>query len=422
MLPLLLLTLCAAGCAREDEDLMRGEKREPLNDSLYGVLDEETRDFFQGFSENSAEYMLILYDQHYPVAVVRDKELILSVEKTLSDVRVTAKTNVSTTDAYHALSFVTAEGKAYTIGFENVNLHENGQNYVIGDADAFWKLFRSSAEDYWERAEETAAKYEAAPVCCEPDTLAKRIGCEIASSDFGEPNDSHWIDVSVTLRFLNKSDAPITGVAFMVQFLDYDGYVMCEATETADFTDAPLKAGAASGEYVISGRTYDFSSVLSAAPSGVAGALVTITAAEPSEEQREEPREETVEPPEISLFEFYNDSDITAFAKNYYNDPPQTLTVILNWYSPRSIAVADKETATEVFEALKKVSVGEEAKEIITDYDTHFRFTYDDGREYTFGFNGGSLMIRTDKHPYQKCYAISGGGDLGALIKMFSEQ
>jgi len=122
------------------------------------------------------------------------------------------------------------------------------------------------------------------------------------------------------------------------------------------------------------------------------------------------------------LFEFYNDPDITAFADGFYSDPPQTLTILLNWYDSRESIVTEKETIEAVFEALRKMRVGEAVNEMYTDSDTHYCFAYDDGREYVFSFNAGNLMINTDEHQYQQCFRASGGDDLSTLMKKLFEQ
>ncbi len=270
-----IMTFCLCGCSAKGSSSIPGEKREPIEGTLIGVLDDKTQGFFEAFSESSAEYMTVCLDQQYPVAIVTDKALMQEMAEALCAIRVTAKTNISSTDGYHSMGFVTADGVSYSVGFENGALHEGGQNYIIENDGDFWQLFRSVAADGWEQAQINAAQYESAPVEYAEETLAQSILCELVSVNTEATDDRRWLDACIVLRFTNKSSAPITNVTCKVQFLDYNGYVVKELPVTADFSEEPLSPGE-SAEYSICQRVFDFSS-MSASVGGVAGALITVT-------------------------------------------------------------------------------------------------------------------------------------------------
>ena len=143
-----LLLLCVAGCANTNNGLLIGEEREPMDASLFDVLGDKEQAFFISYSDDSAQYMVVRYDQHFDDATVTDKALMREMVKALLAVRVTAKTNMSATDGYHDVGFFAADGAEYHISFEQNMLNVGSQNYIIEDADAFWTLFKKTAEEW----------------------------------------------------------------------------------------------------------------------------------------------------------------------------------------------------------------------------------------------------------------------------------
>ena len=131
----LFFAVTASGC-------VLGEIRKPMNKSLFSVLDENAQNFFENYSDDSVEYMIVNYDQHYARVSVKDKVLIRQMVEALSVVKVT--------DGYHFVSFVTTDGKKYSINFENSVMCVGKNRYILDNTDAFWKLFTSVAAEYSE--------------------------------------------------------------------------------------------------------------------------------------------------------------------------------------------------------------------------------------------------------------------------------
>lgn len=131
------------GCASFD-----GEVREPMDASVFEVMQEADREFFENFTESSAEYMLIVLDKNGVPAAIADKSLMCAAVKSISSIRVTAKTNISIADGTSSgPCFVTADGEKYSISFENGMLYANGSYYLIendGDYSSFIKSLSES--------------------------------------------------------------------------------------------------------------------------------------------------------------------------------------------------------------------------------------------------------------------------------------
>lgn len=408
---LLALAACAAGCAGTGGGPVPAQEQEPANNTLFSVLDEDTRRFLEAFPEDSAAFMTVYYDQHYPEAITADTALMRRMVDALSAVCVTASTDVASTDGYHSVRFLALDGTEYAIHFENRVMCRDNERYVLGNDKEFWKLFRSVAETGWEQAQQNTAQYESAPVSYANEALPQCVSGTLVSVEGRESSEPAWLDASAVLRFTNGSAALITGVTLSVRFLNEDGYVTAEEAVTADFSVSPIAPGQ-TGEYAVARRVYDFSASGQSA-GGVRGALIEITGVRTDEDAAQA---------ETPLFAFYGDPALEAFAQDFYNDPPASLTVKLYWYSPTEYTMTDVETVAAAFEVLRRMRIGEVTRERYTDYDTHAVFTYADGREYVISFNGGNLMLPASERPQEACYRVTGGEDFGALIQALSEQ
>lgn len=264
LLCLLIITCIGFLCACRSND----EVLESMDASVFEVMSEPDREFFERFTESSAEYMLIAVDKNGVPAAIADKSLMCAAVKAISSIRVTAKTNISIADGTSSgPCFVTADGEKHSIRFENGMLYANGSYYMI-------------------------------------------------------ENDG---DYSSFIKSLSESHAAPT------------------------------------------------------------------------------------------LFAFYCDPGITAFAESFYDTLPGSVTFFLNGEASFEDTQTDSSVISAVFDALKDIVViGESDEPIFIDNDTTIVFSYDDGREYSFCFNGKNLEIRADQgNQYYKLY---GDNELWRLI------
>lgn len=405
-----ILLTCAAGCASGDV-MMPGEVREPMDCALFSVLNEDDRAFFEGYEDGAAEYMTVRLDQQYPDAIVDDMKVMREMVEALREIRVIAKTNISSTDGYHRIGFITAEGDSYSISFENSALCVGSSNYVLDNTKGFWSLCRDIAATGWERAQENAVKLQNQPIEYKlglfPQTTTPTVVCQTVNFNAQVADDKRWQDCEATLSFTNCGGAPIKSVALEMQLLDFDGYIVDKASVTADFASAGIASGE-TAEYTVKRRVHNFI-YSGASAGGVMGALVTLTGAARGEEASVQGGP--------SLFDFYNDPDVTAFAESFKDDPPASLTFVFNWFESSKHTVTDPETITAAFEALSRIVVGAQSDVMATDSDTYLVFNYDDGKEITFGFNLHNLSIRIDEHPYEEFYELWGDDELWGLIR-----
>ena len=72
-----------------------------------------------------------------------------------------------------------------------------------------------------------------------------------------------------------------------------------------------------------------------------------------------------------TLFDFYDDPEIAAFAEHFYDDPPQSLTFAFHWFAASEYTVTDAETIAATFEALGQIVVGAQTNIVATDSGTY---------------------------------------------------
>ncbi len=103
-----------------------------------------------------------------------------------------------------------------------------------------------------------------------------------------------------------------------------------------------------------------------------------------------EPPLPAVQPGEM-LFDFYGRDDISGFASNFYDDPPKKAVVFMDSWNKTEAELTDRDCIAAVFEAMKKVRVGDLVDRYVTDSDNDIAFIMADGREFRFDFNRYNL-------------------------------
>ena len=173
------------------------------------------------------------------------------------------------------------------------------------------------------------------------------------------------------------SDHSLTKVVMTFKYLDENKEVIKESSFERLYRETPIKAGE-SYETMYALPLSDYAKVK--------GIEVSIDSV--NNELEVKPYEPVQ--PNNYLFDFYNDEEMTAFKDNFYNDLP----VRMKYFKAQiqQCEVTDPELIKEVFEALKKVKVGERSEISITDSDIHYTFIMADERSVTIAFESKNIL------------------------------
>ena len=220
------------------------------------------------------------------------------------------------------------------------------------------------------------------------------ISSEPIEVDYSDPNNDPL--VSFKLRSLKSTkrendgvikvyytltnqmkEYSLTKVVMTFKYVDENKKVLKESSFERLYRENPIKAG----------ESFDTMYALAMSEySKVKGIEVSIDSAE---------NELVVKPyepvqPNNYLFDFYNDEEMTSFKDNFYNDLPVRMK-----YCKAQIQqceVTDPELIKEVFEALKKVKVGEESNISVTDSDIYYTFIMEDESSVTIAFESKNIL------------------------------
>lgn len=169
----------------------------------------------------------------------------------------------------------------------------------------------------------------------------------------------------------------LTKVVMTFKYLDENKEVIKESSFERYYRQTPIKAGESfETMYALPFAEYD----------QVTGIEVTIDSA--ADELAVKP----YEPVKTNsyLFDFYNDEEMTNFKNNFYNNLP----VRMKYFKAQiqQCEVTDPKIIKEVFEALKKVKVGEESDISITDSEIYFTFIMEDESSVTIAFESKNIL------------------------------
>ncbi len=115
------------------------------------------------------------------------------------------------------------------------------------------------------------------------------------------------------------------------------------------------------------------------------------------------------------LFDFYGRDDISAFAADFYDDPPKKAVVFMDSWNKTEIELSDAGSVAAVFEAMKKVRVVEPVDIYVTDNYNDIAFVMKDGKAFHFSFNRYHLEYDG------KVYALADDAALWELLRAYCD-
>ncbi len=175
----------------------------------------------------------------------------------------------------------------------------------------------------------------------------------------------------------------VTRVAFSIDYLDASGNVLRSVNLDRNYRVSPIQSGKTRVGFYI--HSFQGAQI----PTNVLIRTARIYTCEQLKAYKDA-KENSF------LFDFYNDEKMKSFADNFYNDMPLKMEYfkaeVVHSYT------YDKTTITEAFEALKKVKIGGETNDSVTDDSLWFVFTMHDDSTVTLGFESQNAIIYRNKH------------------------
>ena len=220
------------------------------------------------------------------------------------------------------------------------------------------------------------------------------VGEHVLSYELGRAVQQKDGSVVFAHTFTSHSALRITCIVSEFIYYASDGSVMAHKQLTCNLEETPL---APDGTYTY----YSTNNFSGAIPFSMEA---RVTRADTEFETPILPKPNT----DSDFFDFFTDGRYEGLSTAFIIEPPATMYYKAD--NEAQITVSDAAQIKQVYDAMRKIHVGEKSETNVTDSGATYVFILNDGTEYTVRFESSTLL------PYgTECYELSGAEELFAI-------